>query len=211
MSTNSTAAHAPTEVAAGGAAAAWISAGTTFRIIDVGGRQIGDFVALAAADLDERLSTAETMNFNDWSARVVPGTQLFSNKPRPMFTVVEDTSSGRHDLNYAACTAEFYAYYGGGDSHANCHDNLVAVLEPHGMRSVDLPNPLNLFQVSMPGADGTVEVGPPGALAGEYIALRAEMDVIIAVSSCPFDLDKAGGAGWVATPLRIQPISTEES
>ena len=211
MSTPTPALPGPTEVPAGGATAVRIAAGTTFRIIDVAGRQIGDFVALAADDIDERLSTAETMNFNDWSARIVPGTRLYSNRPRAMFTVVEDTSSGRHDLNYAACTAEFYAYYGGGDDHANCHDNLVAALVPHGMRAVDLPNPLNLFQVSMPAADGSVDVGPPGARAGEYIALRAELDVIVAVSSCPFDLDKAGGAGWVATPLRIQPIASEET
>lgn len=201
----------PTIVPAGGAATTRISAGTTFRVVDVAGEQIGDFVALAADDLDERLSTAETMNFNNWSTRIVVGTRLYSNRPRPMFTVVEDTSSGRHDLSYAACTAEFYAFYGGGDNHANCHDNLVAVLETHGMRPADLPNPLNLFQFSVPGADGVVDVGPPGARAGEYIALRAEIDVIVAVSSCPFDLDTAGGAGWVATPLTIQPITTEES
>ncbi len=203
--------HAPHEVPAGGAAAVRIPAGTVFQVVDVAGQQIGDFVALAADDIDERLSTAETMNFNDWSARVSPGTHLYSNKPRVMFTVVEDTSSGRHDLNYAACTAEFYAYYGGGENHRNCHDNLVAALAPSGMRPVDLPNPLNLFQVSMPGPDGVVEVGPPGAEAGQYIALRAELDVIVAVSSCPFDLHKAGGAGWVATPLIIRPANPQES
>ena len=75
------------EVPAGGAAATRVNAGGIIRIIDVAGQQIGDFVALVADDVDERISTAETMNFNDWNSKVRVGTVLYSNQPRPLFTV----------------------------------------------------------------------------------------------------------------------------
>lgn len=197
------------EIPAGGAAVVEVSAGERLRVIDVEGRQIGDFVALAAADITERISTAETMNFNDWNARVRPGTILYSNRPRPFFTVLDDTSSGKHDLLFAACTPLFYEYYGGVQGHSNCHDNLAAVLARYGMRTEDLPNPVNLFQLSEVGQGGEIQVGDPGASAGEYIELRAEIDAIVAVSSCPVDLEVLGAGDWVPTPLRIEVFAAE--
>lgn len=198
------------EVPAGGAAVIEVAAGETIRVIDVEGRQIGDFVALAREDLTERISTAETMNFNDWNARVRPGTILYSNRPRPLFTVVDDTSSGKHDLQFAACTPFFYEYHGGVKGHNNCHDNLVAALQPYGMPPADLPNPVNLFQLSEVGEGGEISVGDPGAAAGEYIELRAEIDAIVAVSSCPVDLEVLGAADWAPTPLRLEIHSPKE-
>src|SRR5699024_953886 len=115
-------------------------------------------------------------------ARVKPGTKLYTNRPRPFFTVMKDTSSGKHDLLFAACTAEFYKYYGGEDSHSNCHDNFIKALTPYGMRAEDLPNPVNLFQYSEVSQDGEIRTGDPGAAAGEYVELRAEINAIIAVS-----------------------------
>lgn len=197
------------EVPAGGAAVIEVAAGETVRVIDVAGRQIGDFVALAADDITERISTAETMNFNDWNARIRPGTILYSNRPRPFFTVVNDTSAGKHDLLFAACTPLFYEYYGGVQGHGNCHDNLAAVLAPYGMRTEDLPNPVNLFQLSEVGEGGEILVGEPGASAGEYIELRAEIDAVVAVSSCPVDLAVLGAADWVPTPLRVEVSAAE--
>lgn len=199
------------EVPAGGAAATRVTAGETIRIVDLAGQQIGDFVALVADNVDERISTAETMNFNDWNAKVRVGTVLYSNLPRPLFTVLSDTSSGKHDLMFAACTPFFYEYHGGAVGHNNCHDNLVQALQPYGMRPMDLPNPVNLFQHSEAGAGGEIVAGPPGASAGEYIELRAEADAIIAVSSCPVDLEWLGAAEWVATPMRIEVSSPVES
>lgn len=198
-----------TEVPAGGAAAVKVNVGETLRVIDVEGQQIGDLVALATEDITERISTAETMNFNDWNARVRPGTILYSNRPRPFFTVTTDTSSGRHDLFFAACTPLFYQYYGGVSGHSNCHDNLIEALVPHGMKPEDLPNPLNLFQLSEVTEDGSIRTGDPGASAGEYIELRAEMDAIVAVSSCPVDLEVLGAGEWAPSPLRLEVFAAQ--
>ncbi len=194
------------DVPAGGAAVIEVAAGERLRVVDPVGEQIGDFVAFAKDDLGERISTAETMNFNDWNARVRVGTILYSNRPRPFFTVLDDTSVGTHDLLFAACTPLFYEYYGGVTGHANCHDNLIAALRPYGIAAEDLPNPVNLFQLSEVGEGGAINVGPPGAKAGEYIELRAEMDAVVAVSSCPVDLEVLGAGDWVPTPLRIEVL-----
>lgn len=192
------------EVPAGDAAVIELVAGEVLRIVDLMGHQIGDLVALAAGSRKERLSTAETINFNGWSARVRPGTILYSNRPRPLLTVLTDTSSGKHDLFFAACTPFFYEYYGGGPGHNNCHDNLIRGLQPFGIEPENLPNPVNLFQDTEIDQDGSIVVGAPGAEAGQYIELRAEIDVIIAVSSCPVDLVALGTGDWIPTPLRLE-------
>lgn len=187
------------------AAACRVDAGQLLRVIDVEGQQIGDLVCFARENPKEKLSTGETLNFNDWTTRIRPGTSFRSNAQRLMLTVVEDTSGGSHDMFFAACTRAFYARYGGGQDHVNCRDNLTRVLAEHGIDYLDVPDPINLFQHSRPRADGSIDVSAPPTRPRDYIALRAEMDLVVAVSSCPFDLDEVGDAvGPRPTPLLLE-------
>jgi uncharacterized protein YcgI (DUF1989 family) len=192
------------------AAACVVRAGQLLRVVDVEGQQIGDLVCFARDDPAEKLSTGETLNFNDWTTRISPGTTFRSNAQRPLLTVVEDTSGGSHDLFFAACTGAFYARYGEADDHVNCRDNLTRALQRFGIGYLDVPDPVNLFQHSRPRPDGSIDVGPPPTQPGDYICLRAETDVIVAVSSCPFDLDHVGPAvGSGSTPLHPEILTGE--
>jgi uncharacterized protein YcgI (DUF1989 family) len=47
--------------------------------------------------------------------------------------------------------------------------------------------------------DHRVEFQPPTSKPGQYVALRAEMDLIIAFSACPQDMVPVNGAACTPT------------
>jgi uncharacterized protein YcgI (DUF1989 family) len=107
--------------------------------------------------------------------------------------VVEDTTPGIHDTLLAACDRYRYEQLGCKDYHDNCTDNLAAALKGLGASTPETPAPLNLF-MNIPVSDGRyVDFLPPVSKPGQYIALRAKMDLIIAFSACPQDIIPING------------------
>ena len=43
------------------------------------------------------------------------------------------------------------------------------------------------------GANGQLEFAAPTSQAGQYVALRAEMDVVLVMSACPQDVTAVNG------------------
>ncbi|MGO1068770.1 DUF1989 domain-containing protein [Lysobacter sp. CA199] len=160
-----------------------IRRGQRLRIIDPVGGQSGDLMAYSA-DASERLSNGRSF---DYAGKIYfsSGDVLWSDRSRPMLTIVDD-DVGRHDFLYAACSAQMYRIqYGMTQYHANCHDNLCAALRELGVDPGPLPSPFNLFMHVEVDADGRLRFLPPKSRAGDAIVLRAEMDLAVAVSSCP--------------------------
>jgi len=52
----------------------------------------------------------------------------------------------------------------------------------------EVPQPLNLWMNIPVHPDGQIEFGEPLSKPGDYVVLRAEMDVVIAMSACPQDI-----------------------
>src|SRR5262245_26628501 len=161
-------------------------AGEYLTLVDLEGQQIGDFVALNAADHRERLSTCYTRSM---LRRIYAGAgdQLYTNRRRPIVEIVDDPV-GRHDLTIAACDAVSYAQRFGLPDHPNCLDNLTAALAPYGIEQWQVPEPFNIFQNTPIDADGRYQYTAPLTQAGTRIVLRALMDVVGAVSACAHDL-----------------------
>jgi uncharacterized protein len=171
------------QVPAGQGAGLRLQRGEQLRIIDPEGGQTGDLVAFSR-DGRERLSSGRTFDYGG-KIYVSTGDVLWSDRSNSMLTIVAD-QAGRHDLLYAACSAEMYRIqYGLTEYHANCTDNLISALRALGIEPEPLPNPLNLFMRVDVVADGRLVFGPPSSRAGDSIILRAEMDLTIALSSCP--------------------------
>lgn len=157
--------------------------GEQLRVIDPFGGQSGDLMAFSA-DGRERLSNGRTFDY-DGKVYLSTGDVLWSDRSRQMLTIVAD-EVGRHDFLYAACSPEMYRLqYGFTEYHANCHDNLISALRDLGITPEPLPTPFNLFMHVDVGADGKLVFSAPNSRAGEGITLRAEMDLVIAVTSCP--------------------------
>jgi uncharacterized protein YcgI (DUF1989 family) len=157
--------------------------GEQLRVIDPAGGQSGDLMAFSL-DGRERLSNGRTFDY-DGKVYLSKGDVLWSDLSHPMLTIVAD-DVGRHDFLYAACSVEMYRLqYGVTGYHANCHDSLCSALRDLGMTPEPLPTPFNLFMNVDVAADGKLVFSAPNSRAGEGIVLRAEMDLAIAVSSCP--------------------------
>ncbi|MFD2672657.1 DUF1989 domain-containing protein [Marinicrinis sediminis] len=154
------------------------------RVIDVSGEQVADFTAFYAPNTEERLDPLVTI---DVLGHIQPkiGDALYSNQYRPMLTFIRD-DVGRHDLLYPACRPEMYKLlYDKGDAHPNCYDNLNQAIQPFGIAPLTQHHSFNVFMNVQQTAQGALQVVRPLSKAGDQLEMRAEMDLIIAISACP--------------------------
>jgi uncharacterized protein YcgI (DUF1989 family) len=165
-------------------AAFTLQAGETLRVIDPEGQQVGDLLAFNGRDVREAISSGRTF---DYVSRIylTKGDPLYSNRSNVMLRIVEDTV-GRHDFLLAPCSREmFRIIYGDTDPHRGCFGNLAAALEPYGIAADFLPTAFNCFMnVPVDGVTGEIKVLPPLSKAGDSIAFRAEMDLIVGLTAC---------------------------
>jgi uncharacterized protein len=179
-------------VAAGSGAGLRLKRGEQLRIIDIEGGQTGDLVAFSA-DGRHRLSSGRTFDYGG-KIYVSTGDSLWSDRSERMLTIIAD-DVGKHDLLYAPCSIEMYRLqYGATEYHANCYDNLCAAFRELGIEPEPLPSSLNFFMNADVQADGRLSLLPPRTRVGAAITLRAEMDLLIALSSCPTSTCNAGAS-----------------
>ena len=161
-----------------------IREGQVIKVINTHGQQVVDTWAFNARDLTEFMSMEHSRAA---MKKIIPevGDALVTNRRRPILQVVEDTTPGIHDTLLAACDRYRYEQLGCKDYHDNCTDNLAAALKTLGTSTPEIPAPVS---------DGRyVDFLPPVSKAGQYIALRAKMDLIIAFSACPQDIIPING------------------
>jgi len=177
----------PTTVPARHAKAFSVDRGQVIKVINTHGQQVLDTWAFNRADLGEHLSMEHTRSFNS-AIYVAIGQRLVTNLRRPILTVLEDTSPGRHDTLLCACNKAVYAELGCTVYHRNCDDNLHEALAELGLSVAHTPAPLNLFMNIPVNGDGTIERLPPASAPGDFVLFRAELDLIVVFSACPQDI-----------------------
>lgn len=153
------------------------------RITDLEGQQVADLVCFNLRRLDEKFSPPYTIMGNR-TLRPTVGHVLLSDENNALMTIVADTL-GWHDLIAGACSRYTNKTRYGKDGTPNCRDNLAAALRPWGLTWKEIPYNLNLFMNVPIQADGTVAIEPPRSRPGDYVELRADMDVLVGLSNCP--------------------------
>ena len=178
-----------------------VRAGETLRIVDLEGNQAVDFLCYNAADLDERYSAAETI-VGQGNIFLTTGTVLRSNEGHPLMTVTADTC-GRHDTIGGACSCESNTVrYGHHTKHQHaCVENFLLALAPYGRGKRDLVSNINWFMNVPVLADGTLGIVDGISAPGKYLDLRAETDVLVAISNCPQINNPCNG--FNPTPIRV--------
>jgi len=161
------------------------------RVTDVDGSQVADLVAFNADDTAEHFSQAFTRANND-KAGVVVGDHLYSNLNTPVLTVVEDTV-GVHDMLFPPCSGFLYRHVFGVEGKTGCREHLASVLEPHGIGFDRVTDPFNVFMNTAIDEEGRMAIYPPRSGSGDYLELRAEIDLIVAVSACAADVNACNG------------------
>jgi uncharacterized protein YcgI (DUF1989 family) len=176
-----------------------LSAGDVVRVIDPEGEQVADLVAFSREPRPAWLSAGRTFDYNN-TIYLTKGHVLYSNRSAPMLTITEDTV-GRHDFLYTPCSAETFALlYAHTGHHPSCLDNLVASLSPYGMTADDIPTTFNIFMNVEIAPDGGLRILPPRSRAGDWIELRAEMDLIVGLTACSAEM---------SNNYRLKPIDYE--
>jgi uncharacterized protein YcgI (DUF1989 family) len=171
------------EIPAGSGVSLQLRRGERLRILDPNGGQSGDLMAFSA-DGRQRMSNGRTFDYGG-GIYLSTGDVIWSDRSEPMLTIVTD-QVGRHDFLYASCSLEMYRkQYGVTGYHANCHDNLCNSLRELGIQPDPLPTAFNFFMNVEIAPDGKLSFLPPRSRAGDFMEVRAEMDLAIAVSACP--------------------------
>lgn len=159
-----------------------VGAGQQLRVVAVEGAQAADLVAFNADDHRESLCVWLTRHMSGSFARAE---QVYTKLPagRVMFDV-EHAQPGVFWLSPGRCNRLKYERLGQ-PGHANCQDILAATIEPFGLSGFDVPDVLNIFMNPRLHPDGTYELLASPVAPGDYVALRARMDTLVAVSACP--------------------------
>jgi len=165
--------------------------GARLRIHLVEDRQVGDCCFYNADDHREVFHVGQT-----WALNVLLGTgnaksfrHFYSKPPREnvMLTVLEDTVRNHWGNMGGRCSRRLYELRDGDRTHRSCQENLAEALAPHGLSGDDIADVFNVFMNVDLRPDGSFTILPPTARKGDYIELRAEMNVLAAVSACPAD------------------------
>jgi uncharacterized protein len=205
---------------------AWfVPAGHVCRFSLIEGPQVLDLNLWNRFDPRERFWAARTRQF--YGAHLTVGDRLWSNLPflRPLATVVADTISygidedgaGCHDLLGTRCDPYVNQLLAGTSYDFHCHSNLVRAVLPHGLTEFDVHDVINVFQVTGLKKDDEryFMKACPGEV-GDYFELFAEIDLLMAASTCPGgDLSVPmwgtdAGAEPICNPIKVEVFSLPE-
>ena len=175
--------------------------GERLRIVDLEGKQAVDFLCYNAANPEERYNAADTMKYAG-TICLTTGHGIYSDLGRRLFTIVADTC-GRHDTIGGACSCESNTVrYGHHTKHQHaCVENFLLALAPYGRGKRDMVSNINWFMNVPVVADGTLGIVDGISAPGKYLELRAESDVLVAISNCPQINNPCNG--FNPTPIRV--------
>jgi urea carboxylase-associated protein 2 len=165
-----------------------LNCGEALRLITTGGASSIGLLAWSAADTSERLNHADTIKVQ-WAANLRKGRVILSDMGRVLFSIVEDTTGGAHDaLAGGSTTATNEARYHT-TTLRNTRDNFILAAGKLGLDRRDVHPCVSFFAPVNVDAEGRFQWDQSRRQAGDFIDLRAEMDVLVALSNCPHPLD----------------------
>jgi uncharacterized protein len=205
---------------------AWeVHAGHICRFSIIEGPQVLDLNLWNRHDPRERFWAARTRQF--YGAHLTTGHRLWSNLPflRPLATVIADTvaygidedGAGCHDLLGTRCDPYVNQLLSGAAYDFHCHSNLVRAVLPWGLGEFDVHDVINVFQVTgLRTDDERYFMKPCPARVGDHFELFAEIDLLMAASTCPGgDLSvplwgPGSGGEPICNPIKVEVFRVAE-
>src|SRR5690348_12369759 len=160
-----------------------VKRGQVLRLVDLEGQQAVDFLCYNAVDPSERYNAADTMKISA-SLFIEKGTRLYSDMGNAMFRVIDDTC-GHHDTIGGCCSRESNRVRYGVQEGPNCRNNFLRALSRHGLGKKDIVANINFFMYVPIGKDGRMAIVDGHSKPGDYVDLKADMDVLAVLSNCP--------------------------
>ncbi|MBD2073162.1 urea carboxylase-associated family protein [Phormidium sp. FACHB-592] len=186
-----------------------IKRGTTLRLVAPEGSRGVAFLCYNADNTIERYNAADTAKIQ-FNAFLKKGMLLYSDMGRVLFSITEDTC-GLHDTLGGCSNLATNSKYGEGD-YKNSRDNFLLALIKRNLGKKDIMPNLNLFTRIAVDPNGNLFWAEKTAQPGDFIDLRAEMNVLAVLSNCPHPLDPS--PSYEAKPIRAivwnSPASTAD-
>lgn len=173
-----------------------IDEGDYFRIVSHEGQNVADVVFINRHDREETYCSDMTVFYNQsqdlgdlWQIK-----HVYSRPPDTsvMATVTEDRMGHHFPVAGGMCSPKYYETRGYDSGHESCANLLLNALNDYGLDVSKVPE---VFNVGMNVEVVTTETGRvfefyrPEYQKGDFLELRAEMDLIVAVSACPDDIN----------------------
>ena len=186
------------------ARASWSSkvlAGQTLRLIDLEGQQAVDFLCFGTEPFDDQVERYHMPNTIKIPKNILlsKSSVLYSQFARPMMTITED-SCGGHDTIFGCCSFAVDQVRYGQQNKECCQRNFERELAKHDLGPEHVVANANFFMNVPVGQDGHAQITESQSQAGDYVDLRADMNVLAVLSNCPEELNPA--AGDHPTPIR---------
>jgi uncharacterized protein YcgI (DUF1989 family) len=200
-----------------------IQAGQTFRLVMVEGGQVIDLCLFAAEDPREHY--AGGAQFYTEGARVTRGTRIWGTPPRsrPLATVIADTVRTRpegglglreparqhHKCYDGHCNPHHWLLYAG-IHPPTCYDNLRDACAQLGLSQYAIHDNLNLFDpFNMDPESGVHTKEATHAEQGDYLEFYAEIDLLLALSACPYGYTATPPEQWKDKEIPARPVGVE--
>jgi uncharacterized protein len=162
--------------------------GEALRVIDILGSSSVSMIGWREEDTSERINCADTVKVQ-WSAALSKGRVILSDMGRVFVSLVED-SSGAHDVLVGGSTpASTLAAYG--IASRNSHDNFLAGSAKVGLGLRDIPPCVTFFAPVSLDAEGRFLWNAQRKRPGDFVDLRAEMNLVMVLSNCAHPLNPA--------------------
>jgi hypothetical protein len=194
-------------------AAAWsvlVRAGREVRLTALGPGANCSTLLFAANHPVDRLNVPDTMK-SQRSARVRPPMVLMSDRGLALCSVT-GSSVEWHDVLCGHSTDAHVARFGpssyqrdGGAWRRSARAGLLSELRKHGRGPADLHGCVNFFAKVATSADpaGTLAFVADHAATDDWVTLRAELDLLVVLSTAPHPLDPC----WAPRAVRVE-VST---
>jgi uncharacterized protein YcgI (DUF1989 family) len=136
------------------------------------------------------------------------GRSLYSTLCNPVATIVGDTV-GHHDVISAWCNPEtnFSRWGDSARGRRTCKENIQDAMAPYGVE-VAIPCTFNIFMNFSITPEGEIQWLENLSKPGDYIDLRVDMDVVVAISNCPQEMNAVNG--FEPTRLRVSVLTDRE-
>lgn len=170
---------------------------------------LGGSVSLAvwaAGDRSERLNLPDTVKVQ-WTTDLRKGRVLFSDMGRVLMSITED-SSGAHDV----LTGGSGPTGAGTPVQRNTRENMVLAAAKLGLDRRDLPMLMTFFAPVRVDAGGRFFWNGTLLSGQDWVELRAEMPVVLALSNTRHPLDPASGEvpPVTATLMAARPVAEDD-
>lgn len=159
-----------------------------------------------ADDTSERFNHGDSVKLQ-WTVRLDAGKLLMSDMGRVLMSVIGDAGACPDAvLGGSTPESEFRRHNAGG---RNARDNLNAAAGKHGLSARDIGSVMNFFSPIATDAQGRFRWIDDALRPGAWVDLRAEMNLILALSNTPHPLapDRAARA---VTVTRWRPEAMPE-